>query len=86
MTTDPIRGLREDLTGMNGALTGFHQGDPGSSPAGTGKQPETGREFPCGSRLRFLFYGPLSGILKIRQIHNIFIPHCFHWNGPLKRA
>jgi hypothetical protein len=34
-------------------------------------------------RLRFLFYGSVSVLLKIRQIHNIFIPHYFHWKEPV---
>jgi hypothetical protein len=59
-------------------------GNPAGLPAETGKQPVNGQEFPCGSCLHFLFYGRSSGILKIRQIHNLFIPPCFHWNGPLK--
>jgi hypothetical protein len=43
------------------------------------KKTSSRQEFPRGSCLRFLFYGPITVILKIRQIHNIFIPYYFHW-------
>jgi hypothetical protein len=47
------------------------------------KKTSSRQEFPRGSCLRFLFYGPITVILKIRQIHNIFIPYYFHWKDPI---
>jgi len=39
-----------------------------------------GQEFPSESCSHFRFHGPVSGIWKIRQMQNIFIPLYFHWN------
>jgi hypothetical protein len=42
------------------------------------------REIPGGSCPHFRIYRPVSGIRQIRQIHPLYLPHCFHWRKPLK--